>query len=288
MHKISTSEKLLVLLGYICWLKLLLAEVVNHLAVHVVQALAGDVALQVVVAVEDGQPVGLGALEGLHHLRHGRVVTQRGGRLYHELVGLEMVVELGAEDDVADFQDVYLAQQGSCGVGNGQHAVARTADFVDYLSQFHVGIDGLEVALDDGVEAHERQHGMVGMVRDKLALTRQSNAVDAMRLEDVDGEVGADGDNHERHKEVVAAGYLGNEEDAGQGGMHHARHHAGHAQQGEVLLGHIDTDIVDVPQSCKEESGEAADEQRGCEGTAATAAAIGRSEERRVGKECRL
>ena len=144
-----------------------------------------------------------------------------------------------------------------------------------HLPQFHVRVHPLIVAIYHGVETHQRQHGMVSMVSHQLALTRQSHAIDAVRLEDVDGEVGADGDNHERHEEVVAAGNLGNEEDAGQGGMHHARHHAGHAQQGEVLLGHIDTDIVDVPQSCKEESGEAADEQRGCEGTAATAAAIG-------------
>ena len=217
-----------------------LAEVVDGLSVHVVHPLAGDVALQVAALVEHGQPVGLGALEGFHHLVHGRVVIEDGVGLGHQLRGREVVVQFGAEHDVAYLQDVDFAQQEAGGVGHGQHRTACAADLVDHLAQFHVGVDGLIVAVDDRVEAHQGEHGVVGMVGDQLSLPGQSHTVDAVWLEDDDGQVTGDGDNHQRHEHVVAAGNLGNEEDARQRGVHDAGHDAGHAQQGEVLLGHVD------------------------------------------------
>ena len=247
----------------------------DHLAVHLVHALAGDVALEVVATVDDGQPVGLGTLEGAHDLGHGRRVAQGGGRIGHELRGGEVVVEFGAEHDVADFDDVDFAQQQAGSIGDGQHTVARARYLMDYLAQLHVGGDGLIVAVDDGVEAHERQHGMVGMVGDKLALASQPESVDAVGFEDVDGQVAGHGDNHERHEEIVAAGNLGYEENARQRGMHDARHDTRHAQQREVLLRDVDTHLVHVPQPRKEEPREAADEERGGKRAATAAAAVG-------------
>ena len=69
-----------------------LAEVVHHLAIHVVHSLARDVALQMLVVVEHGQPVSLGALEGFHHLVHGSIVVEDGVGLYHQLRSCEVVV----------------------------------------------------------------------------------------------------------------------------------------------------------------------------------------------------
>ena len=57
--------------------------------------------------------------------------------------------------------------------------------------------------------------------------------------------------------------------------MHHTRHHTRHAQQSKVLLGNIDTNLVDVPQTGEEEARKATDEQRGCKRTTTTATAIG-------------
>ena len=60
--------------------------------------------------------------------------------------------------------------------------------------------------------------------------------------------------------------------------MHHTRHHTSHPQQSEVLLRHIDTNLVNIPQTGEEEACKAPDEQRGCKRTAATTTTIrGRS-----------
>ena len=143
---------------------------------------------------------------------------------------------------------VDFAEQRAGSVGDGQHGMVRAAYLVHHASQLHVGVDGLVVAVDDGVEAHQRQHGVIGMVGDQSSLLGQSHAVDAMRFEDDDGEVAGDRDYHQRHEHVVSAGDLGNEEDARQRCMHDTRHDAGHAQQGEVLLRHVDAYLVDVPE----------------------------------------
>ena len=57
--------------------------------------------------------------------------------------------------------------------------------------------------------------------------------------------------------------------------MHHAGHDTGHAQEGEVFLGDIDTHLVQIPQAGEEEAAEATDEERGGERSAAAAAAVG-------------
>lgn len=80
-----------------------------HFAVHVVHAAAGDIALEVVFGVEDGEPIGLSALKGLHDLSHGSLVAEHGGWLYHQLVSLEVVVKLGAEHDMTNLHDIDFA-----------------------------------------------------------------------------------------------------------------------------------------------------------------------------------
>ena len=108
--------------------------------------------------------------------------------------------------------------------------MARTRDVVYHLAQFHVGIDSLEVTINDRVETHQRQHSMIGMMRYQLALFGQSEAIDAMWFEDANSQITRHCDNHLGHKEIIAAGNLGNEEDTRQWGMHDTRHDTCHTQ----------------------------------------------------------
>lgn len=89
--------------------KLVLTEVVNHLAVHGVHAFTRDVAFQVIAAINNGEPVGLCILKHTHDLGHGRGIVQDSGRFNHQLRGAEMMVELSAEHDVTYLNDVYFA-----------------------------------------------------------------------------------------------------------------------------------------------------------------------------------
>ena len=88
---------------------------------------------------------------------------------------------------------------------------------------------------------------MIGMVGNELALLGQSEAIDAMRLEDINRQITGHCNYHEGHEKIISAGNLGNEEDARQRGMHDARHDTSHAQQRKVLLGYIYANLVHVP-----------------------------------------
>ena len=247
----------------------------NHLAVCSIHAGAADVADEVGVGVDDGKHKGVGLVELLHHLLHGVVDSQGGGRRRHQLLDGEMVIEFGAEHHVANSVEVHLTEEGARLVEDGEESCGAHADDIDQLAQRHIGGDGGELPVDDAVEAHEGEHRLVGMVGDELALACQAHAVDAVGLEDVDGEVGADADNHQGDEHLVATRDFGDEEDAGERCVHHARHHTRHAQQCEVLLGQVDADAVDIPQVGEEETGESSDEQRGSERTATAATAVG-------------
>ena len=134
---------------------------------------------------------------------------------------------------------------------------------------------GFEVTVDDTLQAHQCEYRAVGMMCDEFALACQSHAIDAVRLEDDDGEIGTDTHYHERHKESVSASEFGYEEYAGEWCVHHSCHDPCHAQKGEVLLWHHRSDVVYVPQSGEEEAGEGTYEQRGCKGTSASSSPIG-------------
>ena len=96
------------------------------------------------------------------------------------------------------------------------------------------------------------------MVRQQFTLLGQTRAIDAMGFKDDNGEVGTDGDNHQRQQQTIAASELSYEEDARQRGVHDARHDSGHTHQRKVLLGHVDADLLQIPQAGKEETGETA------------------------------
>ena len=57
--------------------------------------------------------------------------------------------------------------------------------------------------------------------------------------------------------------------------MHDSRHHTRHAIERKVLLGHIDPELILIPQAREEEAEGSADEERGGKGTTTTARAIG-------------
>ena len=122
-------------------------------------------------------------------------------------------------------------------------------------------------------------------MRHQLAPTRQTHGVDAVGLEGLNGDISPHGDNHQRHEQPVAARELRNEEDARQGRVHHTAHHAAHAQHGEVALGDVEAEgVVAIPYNGEDEARDAAQEERGREDTAATAAAVGRRRGKHLGK----
>ena len=185
-----------------------------------------------------------------------------------------MVVEFNAEHHITDSHDINLAEQLPRSIEHRKHRRVTPADFMNNLPEFHIGCDTQIIPLDDRIKIHQRQHGMVGVMCQQLALTSQPGAVNAVRLEDDDGEISTDADNHQRHEHGVPTRQFCNQKHPRQRGMHHPRHHTRHAQQGEVLLRYIDTNLIDVPQSGEKESGKAANEQRGSKRTATTSATV--------------
>ena len=76
-------------------------------------------------------------------------------------------------------------------------------------------------------------------------------------------------------EELIASREFGDEEDARKRRMHHTRHNACHTHEREVLLGHVDTYLVGIPEAGEEETRKTADKERRGEGSTTTATAIG-------------
>ena len=245
----------------------------------------GDETLQGAFNIDNWDVAGIGVLELPHDVDHRLARRHPRWRRRHDIAGGEAVVEFGAEHDVAHAGDVDLTQQVVGGVDDGNEIAAALADDVDEAAERHVGIDSGILAFDDAVEVHEREHGVVDVVGEQLAFACQSDGIDAMGLEQADSDDGHDAHDDQGNEELIATGDLGNEEDAGEGGVHDACHDACHAEQGEVLLGDDGAEGLQVPQSGEEESAEAADEQRGCERSADTATAVGGRGGDRLGED---
>ena len=235
----------------------------------------GDETLQGAFNIDNWDVAGIGVLELPHDIDHRLARRHPRWCWRHDIAGGETAVEFGAEHDVAHASDVDLTQQVVGGVDDGNEIAAALADDVDETAERHVGTDGRILAFDDAVEVHEREHGVVDVVGEQLAFACQSDGIDAMGLEEADGDDGHDAHDDQGNEELIATGDLGNEEDAGEGGVHDACHDACHAEQGEVLLGNDGAEGLQVPQTGEEESAEATDEQRGRECSADTATAIG-------------
>ena len=69
----------------------------------------------------------------------------------------------------------------------------------------------------------------------------------------MNGEIGSDRHNHKWNEERVSSGELGYEKHSGQGGVKHAAHHAGHAEQGVVGVRNVYAQhAIVVPNGRKE------------------------------------
>ena len=84
---------------------------------------------------------------------------------------------------------VNLAKEIAGTVEDRQKTATRLAQRMNQLPKFHVLIHTNIIPFDNAVKAHKSEYSTVGMVGDELALTRQTHAIDAVRLEDKDCEV---------------------------------------------------------------------------------------------------
>ena len=136
-----------------------------------------------------------------------------------------------------------------------------SADDIDEFAQWKIGTDRYEVFVYNTLQTHQGEHGTVGMMRYEFALACQPHGIDAVGFEDADGKNGYYTHDDERYEEGIAARDLGYKEDSRKGCVHHARHHACHAQQGKVFFWNVYAHLVDVPKARKEESTESTDKQ---------------------------
>ena len=201
---------------------------------------AADETFEEAVGIDDGERPSLSSVEGLHDELHRVVGGEAGSTGRHEVAHVQLMVELGAEHDVAHTVEDEHGQEFTGIVDDGEDVALAGRDLAHHLTQVVVGVELLVVALDDGVHRHEREDGVVFVVRHQLSLTSQTHSVDAVGLEEDDGQVGRHGDDHQRQEETVAAGELRDEEDSCQRSVHDAAHQACHTQEREIVLGDED------------------------------------------------
>ena len=91
----------------------------------------------------------------------------------------------------------------------------------------------MEVGLDERFQVEENEHRAVFVVRQQLAALRQFFRVDRVRFQIVSYGERQGRDEHQRHEQRVSARQFGDQEDRCQRSFHHARHHAGHADERE-------------------------------------------------------
>ena len=165
-----------------------------------------------------------------------------------------------------------------------QEVVVASRNLAHQLAHRQIWTDGVVILLNHALHAHQRKRRTVYVVSEQLALPSQSQGVDAMALEDADGEQGRDAHDHQRHEELIAAREFGDEEDARQRSMHHARNQTSHTHQRKVLLRHMNAYLIDIPQAGKEEARKSADKERRGKGSTATATTIGCRSGKYLGK----
>ena len=176
---------------------------------------------------------------------------------------------------MAQARYVNLSKQPSVVVAHRDIAVSAAAHLPNEPSHLGIGRHAGQLSVDNRLQSHKCQSGLVGVVGQQMAVTSQPLGVDAVALEYRDGEIRADSDDNQRDKQLIAARQFGYEEDAREGRVHHSGHHSGHAVEREVAFGNILPHVVDVPQTGKQEAAEAADEQRRGESSATAACSVG-------------
>lgn len=200
---------------------------------------------------------------------------KNGSRLHHQLTHGEMLIQFGAEDNVANLRNIYYSQQHTRLIQNRQKVVVTATYLTHQLAHRQIRTYRMIVFLNDILHAQQGERSLVNMVGEQLALSSQTQGVDTVTLEDADGEQRRDAHYHQRHEELVAAREFGDEEDARKRCMHHARNEARHTHQCKVLLRNIDTYLIHIPKARKEETGKTSDNERRSKGTTASATTIG-------------
>ena len=205
-------------------LKLLLCRHIRYnLPVHGIDSSTADVTLKYACHINHWQLGGIGFIKFLHHLVHTVMFGKNGSRLHHQLTHGEMLIQFGAEDNVANLRNIYYSQQHTRLIQNRQKVVVTATYLTHQLAHRQIRTYRMIVFLNDILHAQQGERSLVNMVGEQLALSSQTQGVDAVTLEDADGEERRDTHYHQRHEELVAAREFGNEEDARKRCMHHAR-----------------------------------------------------------------
>ena len=253
---------------------LLCRKVFNHLPIHRVHPRTGYDADDVIVDIDNRKIIERGLIELVHYVFHWIVDTQDNVDGFHQLAYGELVIEFGAEHNVADLREIDDSEQGVALIDDGNKIGMASTDYLYQLAQKKVGRYGRIVFLDNTIETHQGECSVIGVVGDEFSFSGESHSINAVRLEDVDGEIRTDADNHQRHKQLVSTGELCDEKNARERCMHHAGHYTCHTEQREILFGDVDSDLIDIPNSGKEKAAESADKQRWSKCSAASASAV--------------
>ena len=191
----------------------------NYLAIYLVNLGSTDISLQYAVHIYHWQLGSIGLVELGHHLVHRLILAQGGRRLNHQLTYLKVIIQFRAEDDMTEAGDINYTFQYPRIVQYRQEVVVASRNLAHQLAHRQIWTDGVVILLNHALHAHQRKRRTVYVVSEQLALPSQSQGVDAMALEDADGEQGRDAHDHQRHEELIAAREFGDEEDARQRSM---------------------------------------------------------------------
>ena len=159
-------------------------------------------------------------------------------------------------------------------INDRQHGGVRVGHHRGQFAQRGVDLHLRILVADQVLHVHERQDGLVVVVREQVATLRDTFRINGIFLEEADGTERHGRSQDQRDQQLVAAGNLGDEEDGRHRRLHHAGHQRRHAHEGEILLRHAETQVVETTSEDETEDG--AHEQRRTEGTADAPAGVGR------------
>ena len=94
-----------------CPLGLILRHVRNHLAIHRINPLAGDIAKKSGIRIHDWEPVCPSTIKRPHDIRHGGGFRKGGFGFDHQLTGSKMMIKLRPEHDIPDLHDLHLTEE---------------------------------------------------------------------------------------------------------------------------------------------------------------------------------
>ena len=158
-------------------------------------------------------------------------------RFNHQVFHANQIIEILVEDDVAMVIHDEQALEDVLIIDNYKKiALALGYDV-------HVGAQGAVRGHSHDIGVHKlvplqlAQRELVLVVGLKISFIGQRLGINRVFLKRIDADIGAGGGDHQRDKQRVAAGQFRNEEHGGHGGLHHARHHAGHTCEDEVDVG---------------------------------------------------